>query len=99
MKDSSLVKRNGTTYSNILCDNITIWQREWVITWSLPGKVAHLYEFSLPGHYPGPLPGRFTYLYDFSVHAFDCMVSPSFHTLSRYDFHSNVICPYQVQGY
>ena len=24
---------------------------KWFINWSLPGKFAHLYEFSLPGHY------------------------------------------------
>ena len=46
-----------------------------VITWSLPGKLAHLY--------------------DFSIRSFDCMVCRSFHTLSQYDFHSNIIRPSQ----
>ena len=49
-------KGKEATYSNILCCYITtcIWQTEGVIiwsvtdqTWSLPGKFAHLYDFSI----------------------------------------------------
>ena len=69
------------TYSNILCCNIAtcIWRTEGVIIWSLTGQT-----WSLPG---------FAHLYDFSIRSFDCMVCRSFHTLSRYDFRSNVIRP------
>ena len=64
--------RNGAD-CNIICGNtcITICHTEVVITWSLPGKFPHLYEFS--------------------ISSFHCMVCRSFHTLSQYDFRSNVI--------
>ena len=39
------------------------------------------------------LPRKFAHLNDLSIHSFDCMVLRSFHTSSRYDFHSNVIRP------
>ena len=36
---------------------------------------------------------KFANLNDLSIRSFDCMVLRSFHTPSRYDFHSNVIRP------
>ena len=88
-----LVKLQATTYvkmrgTNIvapyeiifLCRNITIWLTEGVITCSLTGQTWSL-------------PGKFAHLYDFLIRSFHCMVCRSFHTLSRYDFRSNVIRP------
>ena len=40
----TLVKRKGAD-CNTICGNTTICRMEGVITWSLPGKFAHLYEF------------------------------------------------------
>ena len=42
------------------------------------------------------LPGKFAHLYDFSIRSFYCRVCRSFHTLSRYDFRSNV---FRVNSY
>ena len=39
------------------------------------------------------IPGKFAHLNELSIRSFDCMVLRSFHTPSRYDFHSNVIRP------
>ena len=77
---TSPVGEQGATYSNIIYGNITIWRTEGVTTWSQP---CHTWSLS----------GKFAHLYDFSIRSFDYMVCRSFHTLSRYDFRSNVIRP------
>ena len=51
---------------------------------SLPG-----HSLFIPGHY---LENSLIFMI-FSIRSFDCMVCRSFHTLSRYDFRSDVIRP------